>query len=137
MSLSEFVVPRDVAQADRAAHNERRKVAPTRERSSMAQWMRFLMQQGGAQEALQKKFGGAPPPRLHPDEIMKHNTADDCWMVVKGVVYDVSQFHKYHPGGSEIIVKYGGKEATELFDAFHQWVNCESMLGPCVVGLLG
>lgn len=134
---SDFRVSREVAAADRAAHNERKKVAPRGERSSMAGWIRLVQQGGGAQETLQRKFGGGRPPMLHPDEVAQHNRPDDCWMVIRGIVYDVSQFHAYHPGGSDIIIKYAGKDATELYEAFHAWVNCTDMLAPCVVGLLG
>ena len=28
-------------------------------------------------------------------------------------VYDVSEYIQYHPGGKEILEKFGGKEATQ------------------------
>ena len=34
------------------------------------------------------------------EEIATHNTIDDAWIVVDGVVYDISRFAKFHPGGN-------------------------------------
>lgn len=33
-------------------------------------------------------------------EIGKHNTPSDCWLVVDGQVWDFTEFHQEHPGGS-------------------------------------
>ena len=52
-------------------------------------------------------------------EISKHNRIDDCWIVIRGIVYDVTTWGPKHPGGS-IIFKYGGKDCTDQFDAFHR-----------------
>jgi len=52
------------------------------------------------------------------DEIQRHNTEDSCWLVVKGVVYDVTDFIPYHPGGARAIVKFGGTDA-EVHYGFH------------------
>ena len=37
-------------------------------------------------------------------EVAKHNSPDDCWVVIHGVVYDLTSFYRSHPGGSQIIV---------------------------------
>ena len=34
-------------------------------------------------------------------EIDKHATADDCWIVVNGKVYDLTTFAPEHPGGPD------------------------------------
>ncbi|KAJ0388337.1 hypothetical protein COL922a_000600 [Colletotrichum nupharicola] len=56
---------------------------------------------------------------LNGDEIAKHNSADSCWVIVHGKAYDVTDFLPEHPGGSKIILKYAGKDATEEFDPIH------------------
>lgn len=56
---------------------------------------------------------------VHIDEVRKHNTKDDCWVIIHGKAYDVTDFLQEHPGGSGIIVKYAGKDATKAFDPIH------------------
>ena len=47
--------------------------------------------------------------QLDMAEVRQHNTPDDCWLVIHGNVYDLTQFHKSHPGGSKIITECAGK----------------------------
>ncbi|KAG2734932.1 hypothetical protein G9P44_001146 [Scheffersomyces stipitis] len=53
------------------------------------------------------------------EEVRKHNTKKDCWVIIHGKAYDVSDFVDEHPGGSAIIVKFAGKDATKAFDPIH------------------
>ena len=50
-------------------------------------------------------------------EIEKHNKPEDCWLLINGRVYDVTEYIKSqkHPGG-ETMLQGCGKEATELFE---------------------
>mmetsp|Transcript_14246 Transcript_14246/g.25527 ORF Transcript_14246/g.25527 Transcript_14246/m.25527 type:complete len:119 (+) Transcript_14246:87-443(+) len=50
------------------------------------------------------------------EEISKHKTADDCWIVIAGKVYDVSKYLDEHPGGPEIVLESSGGDATEDFE---------------------
>lgn len=50
-------------------------------------------------------------------EVAKHRTPEDCWMHLKGKVYDVSNWND-HPGGS-VIFTHGGDDFTDIFTAFH------------------
>lgn len=56
--------------------------------------------------------------KLTWDEIARHNEQDDCWIVIKNKVYDVSEFGNVHPGGS-VIFTQGGRDATDVFTSFH------------------
>lgn len=47
-----------------------------------------------------------------------HNTPQDCWLLVHGRVYDVSEWVSRHPGGSLIYLKAGG-DCSQLFDSYH------------------
>lgn len=48
-------------------------------------------------------------------EVSEHASADDCWMVIEGNVYDVTDFIAQHPGGDEILAGCG-TDATALFN---------------------
>eukprot|EP00913_Durusdinium_trenchii_P029858 g27978.t1 len=47
------------------------------------------------------------------EELQKHNTKEDAWMVLFGEVLDVTKFVPIHPGGEDTIHMYLGKDATE------------------------
>lgn len=52
-------------------------------------------------------------------EVATHNTADDCWAVVEGVVYDLTEWISQHPGGSGPITGLCGTDASSAFQAQH------------------
>jgi cytochrome b involved in lipid metabolism len=33
------------------------------------------------------------------EEVAKHNTTEDCWVVIHGRVFDLTKFLQEHPGG--------------------------------------
>lgn len=63
-------------------------------------------------------------------EVEQHNTKKDCWVVIHGKAYDVSDFLDEHPGGSGIILKYAGKDATKAFDPIHPGDTLTKYLAP-------
>eukprot|EP01089_Gocevia_fonbrunei_P016227 TRINITY_DN4962_c0_g1_i1.p1 TRINITY_DN4962_c0_g1~~TRINITY_DN4962_c0_g1_i1.p1 ORF type:complete len:218 (-),score=28.63 TRINITY_DN4962_c0_g1_i1:79-684(-) len=57
-----------------------------------------------------------PPEKLKVysrQDVAKHCTADDCWIIIRGVVYNVTAWLQQHPGGEEIIIAKAGSDATE------------------------
>ena len=46
------------------------------------------------------------------DEIRKHSTENDTWIVLEGRVYDVSNFKKRHPGGWQLMEDHAGQDAS-------------------------
>lgn len=52
-------------------------------------------------------------------DISNHNKINDCWIVIKDNVYDVTKFLDRHPGGKKIILGVAGKDATKQFVQFH------------------
>ncbi|KZT34745.1 hypothetical protein SISSUDRAFT_1065055 [Sistotremastrum suecicum HHB10207 ss-3] len=56
---------------------------------------------------------------LTAQEISQHNSAKSCWVIIQNRVYDVTDFLPAHPGGSKIILKYAGKDATEAYEPIH------------------
>jgi cytochrome b involved in lipid metabolism len=49
------------------------------------------------------------------EQVLMHNQPDDCWMIITGKVYDVSEFVNVHPGGRNLL-QGCGIDATELFE---------------------
>lgn len=52
------------------------------------------------------------------------------------MVYNVTSYFEFHPGGEEELLRGAGIDATDLFDQVHKWVNYESMLKKCLIGRL-
>lgn len=50
------------------------------------------------------------------EEVKKHNTPNDLWMVIHKKVYNLSKFRNEHPGGEDVLDEYAGKEASKAFD---------------------
>ncbi|KAJ4769603.1 Cytochrome B5-like protein [Rhynchospora pubera] len=59
------------------------------------------------------------------EQVSKHNTRTDCWIIVKDKVYDVTSYVEEHPGGDAILNNagrdstqgfYGPQHATRVFD---------------------
>lgn len=57
--------------------------------------------------------------RLTKSEIAQHNTRTSMWIIVRGVVFDVTAFVSLHPGGASVISQFAGRDATELFNRQH------------------
>merc|ERR1712113_1226225 len=53
--------------------------------------------------------------------VASHKTEDDCWLVIHGTVFDMTDFN-HHPGRREPFMKYAGLDATDAFEAMcHSW----------------
>ncbi|PWW76300.1 hypothetical protein C7212DRAFT_358047 [Tuber magnatum] len=53
------------------------------------------------------------------EDIAAHANPKDCWILIKGTVYDVTKFLPQHPGGAEVILSYAGADATGAYESFH------------------
>ena len=38
--------------------------------------------------------------RVTREEVARHNTRDDCWVIISGKVYDISEWAPHHPSGA-------------------------------------
>ena len=53
--------------------------------------------------------------KISYDEVKKHNTPDDLWVVIAGKVYDLTDFAAEHPGGEGVVLEQAGYDCTEQF----------------------
>jgi len=53
-------------------------------------------------------------------ELEYHNSPDDCWVAIHGMVYDLTEFAEEHPAGAMSIHVLAGTDGTEAFSAVHK-----------------
>lgn len=53
------------------------------------------------------------------EEIEKHNSEEDVWIIVNDRVYDCTEYLELHPGGADSILINAGADSTEDFVAIH------------------
>ncbi|XP_007484329.1 cytochrome b5 reductase 4 isoform X1 [Monodelphis domestica] len=111
----------------RAASGGRSKV-PLKQGRSLMDWIR-LTKSGKDLTGLKGRL-----IEVTEEELIRHNKKDDCWVCIRGLVYNVSPYMEYHPGGEDELMRAAGSDGTDLFDQVHRWVNYESMLKECLVG---
>jgi len=71
------------------------------------------------------------------EEVAKHNTKADCWVVVAGQVLDVTKFLSEHPGGELAILTFAGKDATEEFNMIHPPDVIGKYAPDSIIGMVG
>jgi hypothetical protein len=49
-------------------------------------------------------------------ELARHAVRDDCWIMVRGKVYDVTRYIPMHPTAAAVITVHCGKDATWAFE---------------------
>jgi cytochrome b involved in lipid metabolism len=59
----------------------------------------------------------APADRvISTAELASHASPENCWMAIRGSVYDLSAYLADHPSRPQIIEPWCGKEATEAYN---------------------
>ncbi|GJN16415.1 hypothetical protein PR202_gb03400 [Eleusine coracana subsp. coracana] len=58
------------------------------------------------------------------EEVSKHNTRKDCWIVIKDKVYDVTPYVEEHPGGDAILNNAGGDSTEGFFGFVNFYILC-------------
>ncbi|KND02517.1 uncharacterized protein SPPG_02976 [Spizellomyces punctatus DAOM BR117] len=70
------------------------------------------------------------------EEVAKHKARDDCWIVVNGKVYDVTDFLSQHPAGPGPIMAHAGTDATAVFTDIHS-EDAHVLKASYVIGHIG
>jgi cytochrome b involved in lipid metabolism len=49
------------------------------------------------------------------EELARHNSAASCWVIVEGLVYDITSFVPQHSGSADVLFPLCGKDATQAW----------------------
>merc|ERR1712050_697470 len=52
--------------------------------------------------------------------VKQHNRMTDCWVVINGNVYDLTNFVTQHPGGPNPILSWAGRDASKAWNMVHK-----------------
>jgi sulfite reductase alpha subunit-like flavoprotein len=72
-------------------------------------------------------------------EVALHNDDEHgYWMIIDGVVYDVTEFSHRHPGGRAIVLEHAGRDATRSYRMVEHHLDpeIEAMLGMYRIGAI-
>mmetsp|Transcript_11198 Transcript_11198/g.21073 ORF Transcript_11198/g.21073 Transcript_11198/m.21073 type:complete len:282 (+) Transcript_11198:47-892(+) len=70
------------------------------------------------------------------EEVIKHNTPSSLWVIMNRKVYDVTAFHKKHPGGPGVLLQMGGKDATAAAAAAHKSILPANLMWEFCIGYI-
>ncbi|EUD68004.1 hypothetical protein C922_01616 [Plasmodium inui San Antonio 1] len=62
------------------------------------------------------------------EEVAKHNTSKDAWVIFKNKIYEITYYLLYHPGGKDILLEQAGKDITDYVSHYHPWINVQKIL---------
>jgi len=71
------------------------------------------------------------------EEIARHCSEDDVWIVIGRKVYDVTAFLYDHPGGDDVILDVAGKDATSAFESILHSKEAMATLEQFYIGEVG
>ena len=141
------LVPLAVPNVGSATGNPRNKCA-LKPGHSLMDWIRL------GNSGVDLSGTGGRITTVTSEELFKHNTRNDAWMAIRGMVYNVTRYMDFHPGGMfnlyviliciilflskgvEDLMRGVGTDATKLFDEVHAWVNYTQLLNKCRIGPL-
>merc|ERR1719166_729009 len=81
--------------------------------------------------------GGGGDGGITMEEVAKHTSKSDCWVVVAGQVLNVTNFLSEHPGGELAILTFAGKDATEEFNMIHPPDVIPKYAPDSIIGVVG
>jgi len=72
------------------------------------------------------------------EDVAKHNKKNDCWIIVKNKVYDITKFieDESHPGGEYILLSKGGEDATDAMHDIGHSEDAYKMMATYYIGEL-
>lgn len=77
-----------------------------------------------------------PRKKISQSEVEKHCTPASLWVVIRGVVYDVTEFQHFHPSFHNVLLMSAGHDITALVEVAHSWIHTPSFLATYALGYL-
>jgi len=71
--------------------------------------------------------------KVSSEELARHCTPQDGWVLLEGTVYDVTLFMAHHPGGQMTLQRELGRDVTSKFQSIHPSVSASEILGRFIV----
>ena len=68
--------------------------------------------------------------------VRQHNSEYACWIVIGGRVLDVTSYLGHHPGGSSVIQKLAGRDATRAYERARHSRGADMKLADFAIGPL-
>jgi len=74
--------------------------------------------------------------RFTLEDVARNNGASNArtWIVIKDVVYDVTDYLSEHPGGGALLMEYAGKDGTAAFDDFGHSSDAKNIMSSYRIG---
>jgi cytochrome b involved in lipid metabolism len=64
----------------------------------------------------EKIESGKTDKEVLASDVATHNTVSDCWQIINGKVYNVTDYIPLHPAGADKIIPFCGKDASVAFN---------------------
>jgi len=77
-----------------------------------------------------------PPKKFSYASVAEHSTTGDLYLIYRDRVFDVSKFMDEHPGGEEVLLDVGGKDATEEFEDVGHSADALQIMEGLLVGVV-
>ncbi|EAR94723.1 cytochrome b5-like heme/steroid-binding domain protein (macronuclear) [Tetrahymena thermophila SB210] len=75
-------------------------------------------------------------PQYTLEQVAQHNQPTDAWIIINGLVFDITQYQHAHPGGSKIIFAKAGQDGSDDFEALKHSQRAKEKLKTLCVGRL-
>ncbi|XP_044743884.1 cytochrome b5, seed isoform-like [Chrysoperla carnea] len=70
------------------------------------------------------------------EEVLWHDNAEDCWIILYDRVYNITEFLLEHPGGADVLLEHAGRDATLAFRGAGHSINAINILKRYHIGIL-
>lgn len=76
------------------------------------------------------------PKIITKTELAEHKDAKSIWIAIHDKIYDITKFLEEHPGGEEVLLEQGGRNATEAFEDVGHSTDARDLMQQYEIGEL-